>query len=149
MEKNTRRGFSFIGVSAVALVHDGQGRVLLQKRGLQARDERGRWDLCGGAIEFGDTIEDTIHRELQEELCVVPLEMQFLTAYDAHRRLAGSQSHWVAVVYAVKVDPLSVRIGEPHKIEAIGWYRAATLPTPLHSQFAKSFEPALRGGFIV
>jgi len=58
-----RRGIDHIGVSVVAVVHDGKGKILLQKRGPKARDERGNWDICGGAIEFGESIEEAIKRE--------------------------------------------------------------------------------------
>lgn len=142
------RGYDFIGVSAVGLVHDGHGKLLLQKRGPEARDERGHWDLCGGAVEFGDTIEQTLLRELKEELCVQPQHMELLTAYDAHRNFHGRASHWIAVVYAVQVEPAAVKIGEPHKIAELGWFTAATLPDPLHSQFHKSFTVALDRGII-
>jgi 8-oxo-dGTP diphosphatase len=141
-DTNRKRGFDHIGVGAGALVHDGQGHLLLQKRGPQARDEHGHWDLCGGAIEFGDTIEDTIRKELAEELCTEPLALEFLTVYDAHRHLDGRQSHWVSIVYAVQVDPATVSIGEPHKIAELGWFTSKTLPEPLHSQFYKAFNVA-------
>ena len=143
------KGVDYIGVSATSLVHDGKGNLLLQKRGPEARDERGAWDLCGGSIEFGDTIEDTIRRELMEELCVQPLEMEFLTAYDAHRKTdEGKPTHWVAIIYAVKVNPKQVNIGEPHKIAELGWFTSDNLPAPLHSQFRKSFSVAKARGFI-
>jgi ADP-ribose pyrophosphatase YjhB (NUDIX family) len=145
---NSRRGFDFIGVSAVALVHDGNGKLLLQKRGEQARDERGHWDLCGGAIEFGHTIEDTIRRELAEELCTEPVHMELLTAYDAHRTIDGRDTHWVAVVYAVQVDASTVKIGEPHKIAELGWFTSDNLPAPRHSQFEKSLVAARARGII-
>lgn len=146
--ENERRGFDFIGVSAVALVHDGKGNLLLQKRGKKARDEHGHWDLCGGAIEFGHTIDDTIRRELKEELCTEPVRMELLTAYDAHRKINGKNSHWIAVVYAVQVDPATVKIGEPHKIAELGWFTSKDLPTPLHSQFDKSVPLAIKRGII-
>ncbi len=137
-----KRGIDHIGVSAVAFVHDGKGSLLLQQRGEQARDERGCWDLCGGAVEFGDTIEETLRKELKEELSVEPLEMEFLTTYDAHRVQNGVNTHWIVIVYAVRVSPSKVKIGEPHKISQLGWFTSRNLPEPLHSQFAKSFEVA-------
>ena len=143
-----RRGIDHIGVSASFVIHDGKGNLLLQKRGPNARDERGRWDIGGGAIEFGETIEEAIAREVMEELCAKPLDMEFLTVYDAHREHEGSRTHWVAVIYAVKVDPKSVKIGEPHKIDELGWFTSKNLPTPLHSQFQKSFKEALQQGVI-
>jgi 8-oxo-dGTP diphosphatase len=145
---NLKRGIDHIGVGAVSIIHDGKGKILLMKRGPKARDEHGRWDVCGGAIEFGETIEDAIVREVGEELCTVPLDMEFLTAYDAHREHRGSKTHWVQIIYAVKVDPKTVKIGEPHKISEIGWFDSKTLPSPLHSQFQKSLVPAKKAGII-
>jgi len=72
-----RRGVDHIGVSASFVVHDGQGRVLLQKRGTKARDEQGKWDVGGGAIEFGESIDEAVRREIKEELCVDPLDVEF------------------------------------------------------------------------
>ena len=48
-----KRGVDYIGVTVNFLVHDGNGRILLQKRSKQCRDEQGRWDIGGGAVEFG------------------------------------------------------------------------------------------------
>lgn len=106
-----QRGFSYIGVSACAVVHDGQGSILMMKRGVNARDEHGVWDITGGAVEFGDTIESTLQRELHEELRTKPLEVKFLTAYDAHREYEGKKTHWIALIYAVKVNPATVILG--------------------------------------
>jgi 8-oxo-dGTP pyrophosphatase MutT (NUDIX family) len=87
-----RRGIDHIGVSASFVIHDGQGRVLLQKRGAKARDEQGRWDVGGGAIEFGESTEDAVRREMGEELCTTPVDIQFLTVYDAHREHEGDKN---------------------------------------------------------
>jgi len=143
-----RRGIDHIGVSACSIIHDGKGRILLMKRGPKARDERGNWDICGGAIEFGESIDESIRREVKEELCTDPLDVEFLTAYDAHREHEGDKTHWVALVHAVKVDPKKVTIGEPHKIAEIGWFTSQNLPSPLHSQFQKSYVAAVATGII-
>src|SRR3989338_2823958 len=112
-----RRGVDHIGVSAVSVVYDGKGKILLHKRGPKARDERGHWDICGGAIEFGETIEEAIVREVKEELCAEVIDMDFLTAYDAHRiNHEKDKTHWIAIVYSVKVNPKQVKICEPNKI---------------------------------
>ncbi len=141
-----RRGIDHIGVSASFVIHDGKGRVLLQKRGPNARDEQGRWDVGGGAIEFGETIEDAVKREIMEELLTKPLEVEFLTVYEALREFNGQPTHWVTIMHAVKVDPEKVSIGEPHKISEIAWFTSNELPSPLHSQFHKSYKVALASG---
>lgn len=143
-----RRGIDHIGVSAVSIIHDGKGKILLMKRGPKARDEQGRWDICGGAVEFGESIDEAVRREVKEELCTDPLEIDFLTVYDAHREHEGNKTHWIAIVHAVRVDPRQVKIGEPHKIAEIGWFSKEALPEPLHSQFDKSFKHAKESGYI-
>lgn len=143
-----RRGIDHIGVSASFIVHDGKGNVLLQKRGPGARDENGRWDVGGGAIEFGESIDEAVRREIMEELSTEALDIQFLTAYDAFRELNGSKTHWIAIMHAVKVDPRKVKIGEPEKIDKLEWFTSANLPKPLHSQFWKSYQIALDSGIV-
>jgi 8-oxo-dGTP diphosphatase len=148
IKTDLRRGIDHIGVSASFVVHDGQGRVLLQKRGPGARDEQGNWDVGGGAIEFGETIIEAVKREIKEELLTIPLEIKFLTTYDALREFNGKPTHWVTVMHAVKVDPKKLGIGEPHKIAEIDWFTSDNLPSPLHSQFWKSYNVALKEGIV-
>ena len=144
-----KRGIDHIGVSACAVIYDDEGRILLMKRGPQARDEQGAWDICGGAIEFGESIDEAVRREVVEELCAEPIDIEFLTSYDAHRvHTDGSPTHWIALAHAVKVDPTKVKIGEPHKIAEIGWFHSHELPSPLHSQFQKNYQPALLRGIV-
>lgn len=147
-KKDRRRGVDHIGISASFVVHDGRGNVLLQKRGPGARDERGKWDVGGGAIEFGESIDEAVRREINEELCVEPLNISFLNVYDAFRDLDGAKTHWIAIMHAVQVDPSKVKIGEPEKIEELGWFKSTNLPSPLHSQFWKSYQVALNAGVV-
>src|SRR5947209_4628690 len=94
-----RRGIDHIGVSLASIIHDGLGNILLMKRGPKARDERGRWDLCGGALEFGESIDEGIRREVSEELCAKVLNIEFLSIYDAHRKHEGQKTHWIALLH--------------------------------------------------
>lgn len=144
-----RRGIDHIGVAVNSIIHDGKGNILLMKRGQQARDERGRWDICGGALEFGESIDEAVARELMEELCTVPLDIVFLAAGDAHRvNHDKNKTHWVWLMHAVKVDPKTVKIGEPHKIDEINWFKADNLPSPRHSQFHHALREAQKAGII-
>lgn len=143
-----RRGIDHIGVGVPIIVHDGKGRILLMKRGPKARDEQGKWDVCGGAVEFGESIDEAVRRELMEELCTEPLDIEFITAYDAHREHEGSKTHWVQIVHTALVNPSKVKIGEPHKIAEIGWFTSENLPSPRHSQFPKTFGAVKSAGII-
>lgn len=125
------------GVSCVFVCHDGGGRVLLARRSAGARDEPGTWDCGAGALEFGETFEVAVAREVGEEYGVRPLGIERIGVRNV---LRGDpvDSHWVAVVFAVRVEPGEVRIGEPHKFDALGWFGQDALPAPLHSQCGES-----------
>jgi ADP-ribose pyrophosphatase YjhB (NUDIX family) len=143
-----RRGIDHIGITVCFIIHDGNGHILLHKRGAGARDENGRWDIGGGALEFGETIDSAVRREIKEEFCCTAKNIQFITAYEAFRKHQDSDTHWIALVHCVQVDPKEVRIGEPDKIEELGWFTSDTLPSPLHSQFEKSFNAVKHLGLI-
>jgi len=50
------------------------------------------------------------------------------------RNVLRGDTHWVAVVFAVEVDPEAVEIGEPHKFDELGWFSPDAPPQPAHSQ---------------
>ena len=129
-----KKGEDFIGVSIVYFCHDGKGNFLFNKRGKNCRDENGNWDCGGGGLEFGDTVEDTLRKEIKEEYCADVLKYEFLGYRDVHRERTGIKNHWIALDFKVLVDPDKVKNGEPHKFDEIGWFKIDSLPSPLHSQ---------------
>ena len=46
------------------------GELLIAKRANSKKFLPGKWELLGGHIEFGETVEDGLRRELREELHV-------------------------------------------------------------------------------
>ena len=85
---------------ACALVLNSAGEVLLQRR----RDTGG-WGTPGGIAELGEALEDTLRRELQEEIGLRPLELRLLTVVsgkETHVRLPnGDEFYQVTAVYVV------------------------------------------------
>jgi 8-oxo-dGTP pyrophosphatase MutT (NUDIX family) len=116
--------------------HDGAGHVLLARRSSGARDEAGTWDTGAGALEHGETFEQAVAREVAEEYATTALAIETIGVRNV---LRGSPvSHWVAVIFAVEVDPAEVSIGEPHKFDELGWFALDELPHPQHSQLAET-----------
>jgi 8-oxo-dGTP diphosphatase len=130
-----KKGQDYTGVTIVFACHDGKGSYLLSKRGVECRDEHGTWDPGGGGLEFDDTVESTLRKEIAEEYCTDVLDFEFLGYRDVHRENNGVKTHWVALDFKVLVDREKVKNGEPHKLEEIRWFTLDNLPTPLHSQF--------------
>jgi 8-oxo-dGTP diphosphatase len=139
-----KRGIDYIGVNCIFFCHDGQGRVLLHRRSMKCRDEQGKWDCGGGSMEHGETFKDTVRREVMEEYGVDPLRIDYACSVNVLRAHEGKKTHWIANLHAVLVDPNKVKIGEPEKMDEIGWFRPEEFPDDVHSQLLSHFEKVKR-----
>lgn len=112
------------------------------KRNNTRRDERGRWDIGGGGVEFGEKVEDCLMREIKEEYDAEVLDYEFLGFRDVHRKQNDQPTHWVSLDFKALVDPDQVKNNEPHKFDDINWFTFDALPPPnqIHSQLPYFLE---------
>ena len=129
------KGTDYTGVSVIYFCHDGKGNFVLSKRSVNARDEHGRWDPGGGSMEFGETIDATLRREIMEEYCTNVIAYEFLGFRDVHREHNEKKTHWIGLDFKVLIDPAKVRNGEPHKADEVAWFTFDTIPENTHSQW--------------
>lgn len=144
-----KKGVDFIGVTCVFFCHDGKGNLLMHKRSNKCRDEIGRWDTGSGSLEFGETPEQGVIREIQEEYCVKAKKLQFFGARNVLRKNGATNTHWIAFLFVAQVDPKKVKIGEPDKMEELAWFRSSKLPKPLHSAFRDQLKIIKKSGFKI
>ena len=135
-----QKGIDFVGVSVVYFCHDGKGNFLMHKRGKNARDEQGKWDIGAGGLELHDTVENTLRKEIMEEYSTDVLEFEFLGYRDVHREYEGKKTHWVGLDFKVLVDAKKAKNGEPHKFDEVGWFKMDKLPVERHSVLNLFFE---------
>ncbi len=65
--ENLIKGADFTGVAIVFFCHHGKGNFIMAKRSQNARDEQGKWDIGGGGLDFGISVEETLKKEIKEE----------------------------------------------------------------------------------
>jgi isopentenyldiphosphate isomerase len=64
------------------LVFDHCDNLLLQKRSMNKKVAPGMWDTSvGGHVDFGETIQGAMYREMKEELGICPEKTQFAYSY--------------------------------------------------------------------
>lgn len=107
-------------VAAVALI-DADGRVLLAQRP-EGKSLAGLWEFPGGKVDPGETPEQALIRELQEELgidtwtsCLAPLSFASHTYDDFHLLMP---------LYACRRWQ---GIPHPREGQSLAWVRAADL----------------------
>jgi 8-oxo-dGTP pyrophosphatase MutT (NUDIX family) len=135
-----KKGEDYIGISVVYFCHDGEGNFVFNKRSVNCRDEQGKWDIGGGGVDFGDSLEQTLRKEIREEYCTDILDFEFLGYRDVFRENNGKKTHWLAMDFKVLVDKNKVANGEPHKFDAVEWFRLDNLPSPIHSQLMNTIN---------
>lgn len=142
MATKLQLGVDVVGVCIIYFCHDETGRFVMAKRNQNTRDEHGRWDIGGGGLEFSDTVEETLRKEILEEYCTDVQSFKFLGYRDVQRIHQGKPTHWIALDFKVLVDEKKVSLGEPHKFERIAWFTRDSLPEngDLHSQLPNFLE---------
>jgi 8-oxo-dGTP diphosphatase len=121
-----KKGIDYIGVGVGAVIFDSGGRVFLAKRGREARNESGKWEFPGGGVEFGETLQQAIVREVREEYGI---EIAVLGLLDVVDHLIPEEGqHWVSPTFLCSISSGTPSIREPHKCDEIGWFTIDDIP---------------------
>lgn len=114
-----KRGVDYIGVGVgAAIIRDG--KVLLIKRGEKAKNERGKWEIPGGGVEFGEKMEEALNREMMEELGVKIKTVELLGVFD--HIISEDKQHWVSPTFICRLIEGEPQNLEKEKASDIGWF---------------------------
>ena len=112
-----------VNVVCFATLEDG--RCLLIRRG-----DTGHWALPGGTVEWGETLRQTIVRELKEEAGVEPVALgELVGVFSAPWR--DPRLHLVTVVVRARIEPPEGPPTNPLEIREVGLFEVGQLPEPL------------------
>ena len=67
------------------------GKILLGLRAPDSETYPNLWDVFGGHVEGGETIEEALVRELREELEITPTVFQFLATFSEQDPRSGGE----------------------------------------------------------
>lgn len=123
-------GVDYIGVAVGAFIINDKGEVLLMKRSQHAKNEKGKWEAPGGAVEFGETLEQAIRREMKEEL---EIDIEILAQWGAKDHIIPEdKQHWVPTTFFAKVaQGQTPKNSEPLKHDTFAWFAIDNFPNPL------------------
>jgi 8-oxo-dGTP diphosphatase len=111
------------------------GRVLLLRRAPGVATDAGRWELPGGKMAYGETLEDALAREVEEETGIAVRVGQ-----PVHVTHFVKDPFWVTcVTFVCDYDGGDVRLSEEN--DAFDWIELSAIAG---RDYARTIEEQLR-----
>jgi mutator protein MutT len=141
MEDYIKRIRKHIGTDPLLLVGVGaiiikDGKILLQKR-----TDNKKWAIHGGALEPGETIEETLYRELKEELGITPVKYEFFKVFsgeDMHVFYPnGDEVYLISLIYICS-EFEGQFVMQQSEVEDLEWFLPDNLPEDINSPADKA-----------
>lgn len=126
--------FSNRGVSIDAVIIQNN-QILLVKRG--AEPEKGKWATPGGFVDWDESVEETVIREVKEETSLTVVDIKLVGVYsspDRHPRQV------INIVYVVRVEGCEAKCGDD--ADEVKWFPLGKLPENLAFDHAQNIIDA-------
>lgn len=112
--------FANRGVSVDAIILKGE-EILLVKRGVEP--QKGFWATPGGYVEWDESAEDAVRREVREE---TGLEVDSLEMLDVYSEPDRHPKQVINILYKAGVEPGELKAGDDS--EEVRWFKLNALP---------------------
>jgi 8-oxo-dGTP diphosphatase len=93
--------------AAKAIIQDGDKFLILKR----TQEENDIWEIPGGRMEFGESLENTLHREVKEETNLEIIPKRIINSWDLIedlRQISG-------VIYLCKIKSGELQLSHEHK----------------------------------
>lgn len=114
-----QKGKDYIGIGVGAVILNEQKQILMMHRGKEAQNEPNCWDKPGGGVEFGETREAALKREIKEEIdCEIKIIRELNTV---DHIIPAEKQHWISTNFLCEIVSGTPKIMEPHKCNELRW----------------------------
>jgi ADP-ribose pyrophosphatase YjhB (NUDIX family) len=126
------------------VIIDPDGRVLLQQR-----TDNGHWGLPGGAVEYGESLLEALHREVRDETGLVITVERLIGVYsspDHHQIITypdGNVVHFVSTCFECRPVGGTLTLGE--ETSGLAWFAPSAWPPDLMPIHRVRIDDALAG----
>ena len=117
-----------IVVGAMGLpIKNGRKYLLTRRHAPGTPPWHNRWQIAGGALEFGETPEEAMKRELKEELGVsatilYPLPVVKTSIWYAHELEKKEDAQIILITYLVDIGTQNVDVSKDDETNKFGWF---------------------------
>jgi len=120
-------------VAAFAIIEQ-EGKYLLARR----RDI-GWWNLAGGGLENGETVDEGLVREVMEEVCIAVTIERVVGIYSKPRK------NEVVITFLCHPAPNAGKPQTSDEVSEVGWFTPDRLPENLLPKHRQRLQDALIG----
>ena len=114
-------------------IFDKQGRLYLQRRSMSKEIQPGKWDTAvGGHVDYGETIEEALHREVCEELGITGFEPIHNFTYLFQSSVEREMVYSYRTIYEgdIVIDPAEIDEGRYWDIDEVMAHMGKGVFTP-------------------
>lgn len=106
------------------ITENAEGEILLVKR----RDDpkKGYWDIPGGFIDLGENFEESVQREIREELGVKVHNLKYFMSVTDRYLFKGNNYHTICFIVTGKINTHKIKIKSD--ISGINFFPKNKLP---------------------
>jgi 8-oxo-dGTP diphosphatase len=134
-------------VGVKALITDYENNILLLKSpGWKKEKIEEHWDIPGGRVEEGNTLIETLNREIKEETGITEIiNEEFITAVVSNHKFTIESGHNVGLVlfiYEVDIpDNVTIKLSDEHT--AYEWVDKREAARRLENKYPPAFTKIL------
>jgi len=128
-----------VGVGVMILK---DGKVLLGKRHVDPKKAdselsgEGTWTMPGGKLDYGETLEEGVKREVLEETEIALGDIEVMCL----NQDMNEKAHFITIGFIAEITDQEPKVMEPDEITEWGWFDLDTLPSPLFFPSAKVLD---------
>jgi len=116
-----------------------EGKILLLRRKMASRDGHGFWELPGGGLKFGETLEEALQREVLEETGLEINVIQPVYTFSALREEKNLQK--IGIAFLCSCRELLISLSNEHS--EFGFFSRVEAKDLLSTQIYKEVESKL------
>ncbi|WP_238859497.1 NUDIX domain-containing protein [Clostridium sp. YIM B02569] len=141
MDEYIKKLRKHIGNSPLLLV--AAGAIIYKNREilLQRRADSGKWAIHGGVLELGETVEETVKRELNEEIGINPIKLKFYKVFsgeDMHTVYPnGDEVYYINVIFLCDEYEGELK-QDNNEVTELKWFDVDNLPVDINSPVDKA-----------
>lgn len=111
--------------SNTVMLQNINGEILFVKR--KYEPQKGYWDLPGGFVDLHETVEESVHREIQEELGITISDISYLTSFPDRYAYKGVNWHTICSAFTAKI-PTNTSIKAADDVSEVAFFTYEDIP---------------------